>query len=138
MEQEKQIWHLVAFPQGFMDGSKFLYDAEVNKDRTQFEMFRKSQGFNEYLIGGRLRGTFDDKEALLKIIEAQDSPWGLCEGFYTYLVVEKHVLNCIDGCDFGDFENGEVWFKFEKIGEEDYKYVQIEKPYYLERIVGFA
>ena len=92
--------------------------------------------YMEMLVGGRLRGTFSDKEKLLERIALENNPWGMCEGFYTYLVIEKHHLDWVDGCCFDD--DTETWFKFEEICEDEWGYREIEKPEWLKRTVGFA
>lgn len=139
MEQSNEspyIWHLVAFSESFIKAYEVFRKCQDNNDRKALEEFKKTNDYNYYLMGGRLRGTFSSKEKLVEVIESENDPWGICEGWYTYLLVEKHYMNLIDSCSFQ--EDGETWYKFTKIDEDNWKYLQIEKPEYLKGIVAFA
>lgn len=86
-------------------------------------------------IGTAYRGSFTDLDALIKIIEDQNDPYGICECYYTYLVIEKHHLNCIDSLHWGDSaEDAEIWYKM----NDDCKYVRIDKPECFKQTVGFT
>jgi hypothetical protein len=83
-------------------------------------------------LGKAYRGTFNDLNALIEIIEAEDSPYGICECYYTYLLIERREVNCIDSTCWG--EGGEIWFKM----NDECRYVRIDKPKCFERTCNFT
>lgn len=84
-------------------------------------------------LGKAYRGSFTDLDLLIKIIEDQDDPYGICECYYTYLLIEKHNLNCIDGLHWGE-KDTEIWYKM----NDDCRYVRIDKPECFKKTVGFS
>lgn len=131
---------MIGLPEAYVTGSiKYMkLGTSPEYDRKEWEDFHKSDECKQIMIGGRLRGIFDDKQKAIDIILSQTDSWGLCESFYTYIVLEKHYANTVDGCSFS--EDSETWFKFEQKepGSAEGKYVEIPKPQGLEALVGFA
>ena len=83
-----------------------------------------SRPFNpDTLLGKSYRGSFLDLDDLIKIIEAQDDCYGICECYYTYLLIEKRQFGVIDDITCFD-KDGETWYKM----DENYQYKRIDKP----------
>jgi hypothetical protein len=93
---------------------------EFNKTFNRFEL-------NAAMNAGRAyRGTFLDLDALIEIIESQNDPYGICEGYYNYLLIEKHMEGVIDGLYWAD-AGSEIWYKAD-YSDEKFRYVETEKP----------
>jgi hypothetical protein len=124
----KLIHHLVAFP------AKWIEAYEKYKEYNDKNSEELRQAFNDdkelthaWNMGGRHRGSFTDKDLLINIIKTQGDPYGICECYYEYLLIETHRLNCIDSCLFGT-DNCEMWFRHVKIGDNEWEYQEIERP----------
>ncbi len=89
----------------------------------------------ECSIGKAYRGTFTDLDALIKLIGSQDDHYGICEDYYTYLLIERHEVNRIDDTCWG--EEGEIWYKA-TAHPEDFRYMQIDKPECFKRTCNFT
>jgi hypothetical protein len=134
----KYIYNLIAMSDNHIKAweSRRLKEEEYSnsvkgmskEDKKVFnrEWRENNKGFDpELSLGKAYRGTFTDLDLLIKIIEDQNDPYGICECYYTYLLIEKHDINCIDGlCWATDSEDAEIWYK---MNDED-RYVQIDKP----------
>ena len=144
METPKLIYHLIAFPTIYMEGRKRLREIEDARDVEARKAFRDSkEGFYQ-TIGGHYRGSYLDKQELIKRIEESTDVYDLNEGWYDYLLIETHYLNTIDGCHFDAplFTESEMWFKFNTVdidgaGNASYQYEHIPRPECLTGVCGF-
>ena len=114
MEQPKYIYHLVAFPEEYIDAWE-AYNKGIDN-------FRESPHYHHWLRSGVNRGSFLDLKKLTDIIEAKYDIYGICEGYYMYLLIERHYVDCIDGHDFGVPDkdgqfDAEIWYKYTKIDD---------------------
>ena len=138
MNSPKYIYNLISFSQSHIDAwdkvkaHEDSFDKAIKgMDRDDRRVFIKkwkeenlTRSFDpDTLLGKSYRGSFLDLDALIKIIEAQDDPYGICECYYTYLMIERRRVDCIDDITCFDKE-GEIWYKM----NEDDRYVRIEKP----------
>jgi hypothetical protein len=83
-------------------------------------------------LGKSYRGSFLDLESLVKIIESQDSCYGICECYYTYILIERIELGQIDPVCWGD--DGEIWYKM----DDHDRYQRINKPNCFEKTCNFT
>lgn len=134
------IHHLVAFPSEYIELTEKRNEIEKSKDRKAWKEFLNSQEYHRLLMGGKYRGTYLDKQKLIDRIKASTDVYDICEGWYDYLLIETYHVDCIDGMlfDAPDFNESEMWFKFVKIGEDQYEYQQIERPECLKGTCGFV
>ena len=139
------IYNLIAFSEKYINAQEEYskLDTILSKmSRQECRQYYEEQKdvfdklFKETSIGKAYRGSFTDLDMLVKIIESQNDPYGLCEGYYNYLLIERYEANMIDGCCFG--EGGcEIWYRTE-YDSENFKYVRIEKPEGMKRLVNFT
>lgn len=123
------IHHLVAFPDNWMKAEEKQFEYTQKGDLTLREEFRNDKDlFHDWLSGGRHRGSFTDKDQLIKIIKDSRDPYGICEGYYEYLLIETHTLNCIDSCLFSPDSTNEMWFHYVKLDEDNWEYQEIPRP----------
>lgn len=87
--------------------------------------------------GGSHRGSFTDKQKLIDIIKAYTDPYGICESYYDYLLIETHYMNCIDGDFFEPDYSNEMWFNYVEIGDDEWEYQEISRPECLMGTVNF-
>jgi len=132
METPQFVYNLIAFSQGHIDNWNKHRERndktwEILKDMSREERFAWTKNNPREEIdlstGKAYRGSFTDLNKLIEIVESQDDPYGICECYYTYLLIEKHHLNCIDGVCWGE-DDGEIWYKI----DENYQYKKINKP----------
>jgi hypothetical protein len=85
---------------------------------------------------GYQRGIYTDLQKFLNVLAKEKDPYGMCECYYEYLVIEPIFLNMIDGWGVEN-EAGElietVWYKM----NDDYKWTKIETPECFKHIFGF-
>lgn len=137
--QDQFIHHLIAFPAKFMEACKKRKEIEESKDLNAMKAFREdSELYHAWMMGGRNRGSFTDKNILLDIIKNQNDPYGICEGYYEYLLVETHYLNSIDGHLFEPNYTNEIWFQFVRIDEDTWNYQEIARPEFLMGTCNFV
>lgn len=121
-----------------MEACEMYWKYNKDKDGELYEKFKNDKEINHaWTMGGRHRGSFTDRQQLLDIINRQNDPYGICEGYYEYLLIETHYINSIDGCMFEPDHKHETWFKFKDLGEGAYKYEQIERPECLTGTINF-
>lgn len=127
MSSPQFIYNLIAMSDAYIEAWTRFRDKESEYEKMTPEE-RKEHRKNyvhvpdpEMSLGKAYRGSFLDLEKLIGIIESQDDPYGICECYYTYLLIERIHPDCIDSIDW---ENGEVWYKM----DENYQYKRIEKP----------
>ena len=139
------IYNLIAFSEKYIDAQEeysrldtILSKMSRQEGRQYYEEHKDvfERLFKETTIGKAYRGSFTDLDMLVKIIESQDDPYGLCEGYYNYLLIERYEANMIDGCCFCE-EGCEIWYRTE-YDSENFKYVRIEKPEGMKRLVNFT
>ena len=126
----QQIHHLIAFPTEYIELTEKRNEFEKNKDREGWKQFYNSNEYHKLLLGGKYRGSYLDKQKLIDRIKASTDVYDICEGWYDYLLIESYYADCVDGMmlDLPDFQESEMWFKFVKLGENQYEYQQIERP----------
>jgi len=115
LELEEQYRHMV-------DKSRFVLPPEVQEKRLRNMLNKPSN-----------RGYFLSKELAVETIENN------CEyiqelGYYTYLLIEKHGANIIEG-HYWHESDGETWFK---LSDDFTRYEPCEKPDCLVGVVSFA
>jgi hypothetical protein len=125
-----KIHHLIAFPTEYIELTQKIKDIEESMDRDAWKEFMGSKDHHKLLMGGKYRGSYTDKQKLIDRIKASTDVYDICEGWYNYLLIETYHADCIDGMIFDapSFSESEMWFKFVKIGEDQYEYQQIERP----------
>jgi hypothetical protein len=140
METPQYIYNLIAFSQEHIDNWNKYRERddktwEILKDMSREERFAWTKNNPREKIdlstGKAYRGSFTDLGKLIEIVESQDDPYGICECYYTYLLIEKHHLNCIDGVCWGE-DDGEIWYNM----DENYQYKKIDKPDCFRQTVG--
>lgn len=127
------IYNLIAFPEEYVNAWERYFDLNEsvkNMSDSEREEFNKKFDPHKYhtsmTLGKAYRGSFLDLDALIKIIESQDDPHGICEGYYNYLLIEKHTEGVVDGLAWGE-PDSEIWYKAEYT-DGKFRYVRIEKP----------
>lgn len=146
MESPKYIYNLIAFSDSHIKAWETRREKEkeytnlVNgmtyDERMEFgkRWWKKNKPDpTDTYFGKAYRGSFSDLDQLIKIIEDQNDCYGICECYYTYLLIEKHHLNCIDSVCWGD-DGDEIWYKM----DENYQYKRIPKPDCFKQIVSFT
>lgn len=133
------IHHLIAFPTVYFEATKKVREIQDSGDKKAWKEFKKSKLWYDYLNHGVYRGSWLDKDALITRIKESTDVYDINEGWYDYLLIETHSLNCIDGRRFDppSFTESEMWFKFVKLGEDDYEYQQIPRPACLAGVCNF-
>jgi hypothetical protein len=129
----KNIYNLISFSQAHVDAWEKYHDTDesvrhmTDQEREEFnKTFDRHSLRTSMSIGKAYRGSFLDRDALIKIIESQDDVYGICEGYYDYLLIEKHNEGIIDGlCCHED--DSEIWYKAD-YSDEKFRYVRTEKP----------
>ena len=146
MNSPQNVYNLIAMSQSHIDAWDRLrvIEAEYTKatkgmDRDERRVFRKKwkeenpPSFDpQTSLGKAYRGSFLDLDALIKIIESQDDCYGICECYYTYLLIERLDVDVIDPTCWG--EDGEIWYKM----NEEYRYVRIDKPECFKQTCNFT
>jgi hypothetical protein len=125
------IHHLIAFPAKWLEAQEKYKKAMISGDEELYKQIQEDKELvHAWNMGGRHRGSFTDKNLLLETISREDDPYGICECYYEYLLIETHYLNCIDGCLFSDDsdDSNEMWFKHVKIDDDTWVYQEIERP----------
>jgi hypothetical protein len=103
-----------------------VYSQKVQKERTELR--------NATSIGKAYRGSFLDLDLLINVIESPNDPYGICEGYYDYLCIEKRKVDAIDSyCSVED----EIWY-FSNFDAQNFKYSRIEKPVGMVGLFGFT
>jgi hypothetical protein len=142
MDSPKYIYHLIAFSQDHIDGWESIRKREKEFEKLiegmsreeRKEFHSKWRKENTHVpeprinLGRAYRGCFLDRADLVKIIEAQNDPWGLCECYYEYLLIEKRMIGEIDDTCWGDEDDSETWYKFTQVDEDEWRYLEIPKP----------
>lgn len=133
------IHHLIAFPEEYFEAREASSVIEKSRDIEAWGDFKKSDLYHSSLIGGAYRGSYLDKQALIDRVKGSTNVYDICEGYYEYLLIESYHLDCVDGqvLDGHPFEESEMWFKFIKIGEDNYEYQQIPRPECLKGVCNF-
>jgi hypothetical protein len=136
MNPSQYVYNLIGMSQSHIEAwdrrrlKENAYDkATVGMNREERKVFssgwreKNPSSFDpETSLGKAYRGSFLDLDSLIKIIESQDDSYGICECYYTYLLIEKVEVNCIDPTCWDD--DAEIWYKM----DEKYQYKRIEKP----------
>ena len=136
MKSQQYVYNLIAMSQSHIDAwyrirvKEVAYDeATVGMNREERRAFsnewrvKNPPSFDpETSLGKAYRGSFLDLDALIKMIESQDDCYGICECYYTYLLIEKVEVDCIDPTCWDD--DAEIWYKM----NEEYQYKRIDKP----------
>jgi hypothetical protein len=136
--QDKLIHHLVAFPAKWIEAYEKHKEYQDKKDLELRKAFDDDKDIQfAWNMGGRHRGSFTDKELLINTIKTQGDPYGICECYYEYLLIETHALNCIDGDLFSPEDTNEMWFRFIKIDGDTWEYQEIERPECLKGTCNF-
>lgn len=137
--EDPVIHHLIAFPAEYFEAREASNAIEKSRDIEAWGDFKKTNLYYSSLIGGAYRGSYLDKQALIDRIERATDPYDICEGYYEYLLIESYYLNCVDGpmIDGPNFDESEMWFKFNKIDEDRYEYQQIPRPECLAGVCNF-
>jgi hypothetical protein len=136
--QEELIHHLVAFPAKWVEACELYEKYNDTNDYMIYEQFKNDKEiYHAWQMGGKHRGSFTDKGQLVYIIKTNGDPYGICECYYEYLLIETHALNCIDGCLFEPDYTNEMWFRHVKIDEDTWEYQEIERPACLTGTVNF-
>lgn len=135
----KEIHHLIAFPEAWLKAWEVYNQCEKTRDRAAWDKVKEDKElYHAWQSGGTYRGSFLDKDELIEVVKKSNDPYGICESYYEYLLIETHYLDCIDGCKWGESEYGhEMWFKYTKIDEENWEYQQINRPECLMGTVNF-
>lgn len=121
------IWHIVSIPDGWVEHEEKLF----TYSKTDLEKYSKTKEYKLWTAAHLLmRGTFSSEELALNAI--QEYGHDIHEYYYTWVVVEKHILNCIDGFSLND---DEIWFKW---NDESKQYEQTSKPECMKHIIAFA
>ena len=133
------IYHLKSFSQEWMDAWIAYRKYNDELDREGYQTFKANEAmYNAWVGNGVFRGSFLDKEEAIRFIKNHGDPWGsICEGYYEYLLLETHVLGCIDSCLFNVDYAHETWFHHKCISEGEWEYVEIERPECLLGTIGF-
>jgi hypothetical protein len=132
----KEIHHLIAFPETWIKSWEVYRECEKNRDSVAKDKWREDKElYHAWQSGGKYRGSFLDKDELIGTVKKSNDPYGICEGYYEYLLIETHYLDCIDGLKWGEDYSNEVWFKYDM---SDYGYKIIERPECLMGTVGFT
>ena len=133
------IHHLIAFPEAFIKSWEVYKECDKNRDHIARDKWREDKElFSAWQRGGVYRGSFLDKDRLIEIVKQSSDPYGICEGYYEYLLIETHNLDCIDGLKWGEENYGhEIWFKYD-MSDDDFGYKIIERPECLMGTVGFT
>jgi len=109
----------------------------TEQEREEFNKTFNRLELNTAMNAGRAyRGSFLDLDALIKIIESEDNPFGICEGYYDYLLIEKHTEGVIDGLCWNE-DDSEIWYKAD-YSDEKFRYVRTEKPRCFTGTVSFT
>lgn len=136
MNTPQYAYNLIAMSQSYIDTWERYSEkdeeyskATENMSRDERQTFhkewkKKNPPVYDHLsyTGKAYRGSFLDLESLIKIIESQDSCYGICECYYTYLLIERIELNHIDSVCWSD--EGEIWYKM----DENDRYQKIDRP----------
>jgi hypothetical protein len=134
----KEIHHLIAFPEAWIKSYEVYRQCEKDRDTVARDKWREDKElYRAWQQGGRHRGSFLDKDKLIEIVKKSSDPYGICEGYYEYLLIETHYLDCIDGCKWDSAYDHEMWFKYTKIDEDNWEYQQIDRPECLMGTVNF-
>jgi len=139
-----KLYHLISFSQEHMEGwealdkrEKDYVEAVDGMTKEERNAYRKTlpphvpeQRIN---LGKAYRGTWTDLDELLKIIDNSTDPYGICECYYEYLLIETSETNQVD-----PWVDEEMWFKSEHNSEDGtIKWNKIPKPEYLQRMCNF-
>jgi hypothetical protein len=138
MSTPQNIYALISFSQSHIDGWEALRQREADfmklvegmNSEERREFHTKWREENPHVpetrinYGRAYRGCFLNLQELLDIIDKQDDPYGLCECYYEYLLIEKRTIGEIDDTCW----DGEIWFKLENNEDGSIKYVRIDKP----------
>lgn len=129
----KNIYNLISFSQSHVDAWEKYYDTnESVRHMTEQEREEFNKTFNRYELntamnaGRAYRGSFLDLDNLIKKIESQNDLFDICEGYYDYLLIEKHMEGVIDGVCWAE-DDSEIWYKAD-YSDENFRYVKTEKP----------
>jgi hypothetical protein len=134
------IHHLVAFPAKWLEAKELYREYNDKKDEELRLKFNEDKEIMfAWNSGGTHRGSFLDKQKLIDTIKEDGDPYGICECYYEYLLIETHYLDCIDGCLWGSKDySHETWFRLVKVDEDTLEYQEIERPECLAGTVGFV
>lgn len=138
MNSPQFIYNLVAMSDSYIQAwtryrdIQDAYDKMTPKEREEFTKTYVPAKDPEMDLGKAYRGSFLNLDKLIEIIEAEDDSYGICECYYTYLVIERVHADCIDSVDWDWVE--EIWYK----QNEDYRYVRIEKPECFKQTCNFT
>ena len=128
MNSPQFIYNLVSMSEGYIQAwtrYRNRQDAYQNlsiEERKEFDKNNSPVEDPEMDLGKAYRGSFINLDKLIQIIEAEDDCYGICECYYTYLLIERVHTDRIDSVDWE--WDGEIWYKM----NEDYRYIRIEKP----------
>ena len=142
-QKEIYTYNLISFSKPHIDAYETL--AAMDKQHAKLnaqerEAFSKEtqevkmELRNATSIGKAYRGSFLDLDLLINVIESQDDPYGICEGYYDYLCIEKRRVDAIDSyCSVED----EIWY-CSNFDAQNFKYFRIEKPVGMVGFIGFT
>lgn len=142
--EKNYIWHLVGFTQDAVEGYQFskemndLYKSLNDTQRaTIFREFKENYMYSK-AIGHHRLGTFSTLEKAKEFINADHDDLNR----YTTLLIEKHMIDTIDGQCFGE-DDFEMWYGINETWSDDgwiesCKHVEIDRPDYVAQVCGFA
>ena len=141
--QEIYTYNLISFSKPYIDAYEALRAMEKHHSKLNVEereVFwekvkeERMELRNATSIGKAYRGSFLDLDLLINVIESQNDPYGICEGYYDYLCIEKQKVDCIDS--YSSVED-EIWY-CSNFDAQNFKYSRIEKPVGMVGFIGFT
>jgi hypothetical protein len=141
--QPEYIYNLLSFPQDYMEyNQERLIDEEKwvasPVDWNRRRLLKKHTIDPRSMMGSKYRGSWLDRDELIKIIKEDADPYGLCEAYYDVLLIEKVPIGHVDGFCWPDEGDTEMWFKAEHKNGESFKWVEIPKPECFHGVVSFT
>lgn len=133
------IHHLLGFSAGYILANEKAKEIKDKRDKEDWKEFRESELWNSYTEHAVYMGTYTDKQKLIDRVLSSKNMWDIHEGWYDYLLIESYEANHLEGAIFDapDFNESEMWFKFVKLGEDQYEYQQIPRPECLKGVCNF-
>ena len=144
-DQPPIVYKVVSFSKRYVEKRMKQHSLEKeskNWTKEQHREWRKQKLSEPYIPdldlweNGNMRGLFTDLQPFLDALLKESDPYGICECYYEYIVIEPYRLNEIDSC-FVEDEKGEwiraVWYKM----DDNYKWSKIETPECFKQVIGF-
>ncbi len=140
MSDPVYVYALIAIPAGYVLGSEIKNKATketIEQYKAEWAIFEKTIDYSGYMCGPTTRALLsgEQREEYIKGFTQEQDMYSFHEGWYDYIVIEKHTLGVIDDIThLEDDDKAELWMKW---NNEKSAYDIVEKPNVLMGTIRF-